>query len=48
MGELLTTWISANDRTIYIMVQRKEPDDVVQSGAPECDGEGEEGRKGER
>ena len=23
MGELLTTWFPANDRTIYIMVQRK-------------------------
>jgi len=46
MGELLTTWFPTNDRTIYIMVQRKEPDVAEQSGAPERDDEAEKAGKG--
>ena len=46
MGELLTTWFPANDRTIYIMIQRKEPDVAEQSGALEGDDEAEKAGKG--
>jgi hypothetical protein len=34
--------------TVYVMVQRKEPDIVEHPGAPECDGEGRRKGEGER
>lgn len=46
MGELLTTWFPANDRTIYIMIRREEPDVTEQSGPLEGDDEAEKAGKG--
>ena len=46
MGEFLTTWFPSNDRTIYIMIQRKEPDVEELPGPLEGDDEVEKAGKG--